>query len=42
MAGAPDQPTGRREGLRLVDVGPTLLSLYGLEAPEGVHGRSFL
>ncbi|HXF57594.1 MAG TPA: alkaline phosphatase family protein [Actinomycetota bacterium] len=33
---------GRREGLRLVDVGPTILSLYGLEAPEGAVGRSFL
>jgi predicted AlkP superfamily phosphohydrolase/phosphomutase len=42
MVGAPGQPAGRREGLRLIDVGPTLLSLYGLEAPEGAHGRSFL
>lgn len=42
MAGVPGQPTGRREDLRLIDVGPTLLSLYGLEAPEGAQGRSFL
>jgi predicted AlkP superfamily phosphohydrolase/phosphomutase len=42
MAGAPGQTAGRREGLRLIDVGPTILSLYGLEAPEGSQGRSFL
>ena len=36
------QPTGVREGLRLVDVGPSILSLYGIEAPEGAVGRSFL
>jgi len=42
MAGAPGQPKGRREGLSLIDVGPTILSLYGLEAPEGAVGRSFL
>jgi predicted AlkP superfamily phosphohydrolase/phosphomutase len=42
MAGLPDQPTGRREGLRLLDVGPSILSLYGIEAPEGAEGRSFL
>jgi len=42
MVGAPGQPTGRREGLHLIDVGPTLLSLYGLEAPDGAQGRSFL
>jgi predicted AlkP superfamily phosphohydrolase/phosphomutase len=42
MAGLPGQPTGPREGLRLIDVGPSILSLYGLESPEGVHGRSFL
>jgi predicted AlkP superfamily phosphohydrolase/phosphomutase len=42
MRGAPGQPVGRVEGLRLVDVGPTILSLYGIEAPEGVVGRSFL
>src|SRR5207247_456647 len=42
MAGVPGQSTGRREGLRLIDVGPSILSLYGLEAPEGALGRSFL
>jgi predicted AlkP superfamily phosphohydrolase/phosphomutase len=42
MAGAPGQPKGLREGLSLIDVGPTILSLYGLEAPEGALGRSFL
>ncbi|HEV8420478.1 MAG TPA: phosphodiesterase, partial [Actinomycetota bacterium] len=41
MVGAPGQPRGRREGLRLIDVGPSLLTLYGLEAPAGA-GRSFL
>jgi predicted AlkP superfamily phosphohydrolase/phosphomutase len=42
MAGAPGQGLGRRDGLRLIDVGPSILSLYGLEAPEGAQGRSFL
>ncbi|MFN2544194.1 MAG: alkaline phosphatase family protein [Actinomycetota bacterium] len=42
MVGAPAQPAGRVEGLRLIDVGPTILSLYGIEAPEGAQGRSFL
>ena len=42
MAGAPGQPSGPSEGLRLIDVGPTILSLYGLEAPERAQGRSFL
>jgi predicted AlkP superfamily phosphohydrolase/phosphomutase len=42
MVGAPGQPTGPRGGLRLIDVGPTILSLYGLEAPDGAQGRSFL
>lgn len=42
MAGAPGQPTGEVAGLRLVDVGPSILRLYGLEAPEGAVGRSFL
>ena len=42
MAGATGQPVGSRDGLRLIDVGPTILSLYGLEAPDGAQGRSFL
>ncbi len=42
MAGAPGQPMGRVEGLGLVDVGPTILAMYGIGAPEGAVGRSFL
>ncbi|MFB3738228.1 MAG: alkaline phosphatase family protein [Candidatus Velamenicoccus archaeovorus] len=42
LANLPGQPVGRRDGLSLVDVGPTILSLYGIEAPEGAIGRSFL
>jgi predicted AlkP superfamily phosphohydrolase/phosphomutase len=42
MMGLPGQPTGQVDGLRLVDVGPSILSMYGIEAPEGAVGRSFL
>ncbi|HEY1331975.1 MAG TPA: alkaline phosphatase family protein [Actinomycetota bacterium] len=42
MAGLPGQATGRREGLSLIDVGPSILSMYGIDAPEGAVGRSFL
>jgi predicted AlkP superfamily phosphohydrolase/phosphomutase len=42
MAGAPGQPTGRQKGLGLLDVGPTILSLYGVELPERTQGRSIL
>jgi len=42
MTGLPGQRMGRVEGLRLIDVGPSILSLYGLNAPEGAEGRSFL
>jgi predicted AlkP superfamily phosphohydrolase/phosphomutase len=42
MTGAPNQPTGAVDGLRLVDVGPTILSLYGVEPLEGAAGASFL
>ena len=42
MRGAPDQPAGRVEGLNLVDVGPTILKMYGIQTPEGAVGRSFL
>jgi predicted AlkP superfamily phosphohydrolase/phosphomutase len=42
MRGAPGQPMGEVSGLSLVDVGPTILSLYGIDAPEGAVGRSFL
>jgi predicted AlkP superfamily phosphohydrolase/phosphomutase len=42
MSGAPGQPSGRIEGLRLIDVGPSILSLYGIDPPDGAQGRSFL
>jgi predicted AlkP superfamily phosphohydrolase/phosphomutase len=42
MAGMPGQPTGERDGLSLVDVGPTIMTMYGGEVPEGAVGRSFL
>ena len=42
MAGLPGQATGEVRDRRLVDVGPSILSLYGIEAPEGAVGRSFL
>ena len=42
MAGLPGQATGEVTGLNLVDVGPSILSLYDIEAPEGAVGRSFL
>ena len=42
LRGLETQPTGRAEGLNLVDVGPTLMKLYGVPEPEGVQGRSIL
>ena len=42
LRGLPGQPTGTAEGLSLVDVGPTLMKLYGLPEPEGVQGGSIL
>jgi len=42
MRGLPEQPTGEAKGLNLIDVGPTLMKLYGLPEPEGVQGRSIL
>ncbi|HET7236609.1 MAG TPA: alkaline phosphatase family protein, partial [Actinomycetota bacterium] len=42
MAGMPGQPMGETSGLNLVDVGPTIMKLYGFEAPQGAVGRSFL
>ena len=42
MKGLPGQPTGQVDGMNLVDVGPSILKLYDIEAPEGVVGRSFL
>jgi predicted AlkP superfamily phosphohydrolase/phosphomutase len=42
LRGLDGQPTGRAEGLSLIDVGPTLMKLYGLPEPEGVEGKSLL
>jgi predicted AlkP superfamily phosphohydrolase/phosphomutase len=42
MTGLPGQQVGEVAGLNLVDVGPSILRLYGIEAPEGAVGRSFL
>jgi predicted AlkP superfamily phosphohydrolase/phosphomutase len=42
MAGWPGQPTGPQEPHRLIDVGPSILSLYGLPPMDGAEGRSFL
>jgi predicted AlkP superfamily phosphohydrolase/phosphomutase len=42
MSGLPGQPTGEQRGLNLVDVGPTIMKLYGGEVPADVAGRSFL
>jgi predicted AlkP superfamily phosphohydrolase/phosphomutase len=40
MKGAPGQPSGAVEGLNLVDVGPTILSLFGVNGDE--TSRSFV
>ncbi len=42
MAGVPGQPRGLRSGLNLIDVGPSILSLYGFDPPIASVGRSFL
>jgi predicted AlkP superfamily phosphohydrolase/phosphomutase len=42
MTGLAGQPMGKVEGLNLVDIGPTILKMYGIGAPEGAAGRSFL
>ena len=42
MTGLPGQPTGQVDGLKLVDVGPSILSVFGIDAPEGAVGRSFV
>jgi predicted AlkP superfamily phosphohydrolase/phosphomutase len=42
LRGLDGQPTGRTDGMNLIDVGPTLMKLYGLPEPEGVQGRSLL
>src|SRR5213083_3000972 len=38
LSNLPGQPMGSVEGLSLVDVGPTILSLYGVDTPEGAAG----
>jgi hypothetical protein len=42
MTGLPGQPTGLAQDLRLIDIGPTLMKLFGLPEPEGMQGRSIL
>jgi predicted AlkP superfamily phosphohydrolase/phosphomutase len=42
MSGVPGQRTGEAKGMNLVDVGPTIMRLYDIEAPEGAVGRSLL
>jgi predicted AlkP superfamily phosphohydrolase/phosphomutase len=42
LAGLKGQPLGRVDGLNLIDVGATILSIYDMPAPEGAVGRSFL
>jgi predicted AlkP superfamily phosphohydrolase/phosphomutase len=42
MMGFPGQPMGEVDGLNLVDVGPSVLKIFGIDAPEGAVGRSFL
>jgi predicted AlkP superfamily phosphohydrolase/phosphomutase len=42
MTGLPGQPKGEVEGLKLVDVGPSVLSVFGIDPPEDAVGRSFV
>jgi predicted AlkP superfamily phosphohydrolase/phosphomutase len=42
MSGVPDQPLGRVDRLDLLDTGPTILDLFGVEPLEGAVGRGFL
>jgi predicted AlkP superfamily phosphohydrolase/phosphomutase len=42
MKGLPGQKDGQVEGLKLIDVGPSIMKLYGIDTPEGASGRSFL
>jgi predicted AlkP superfamily phosphohydrolase/phosphomutase len=42
LRGLEGQPTGRTEGMNLIDVGPTLMKLFGLPEPESVQGSSLL
>ena len=41
MAG-PGLEAGRRDDLRLLDVAPTILALFGLEGPAGSQGRALV
>ena len=45
MKGLPGQRTGKVDGMQLVDVGPTILDIYGIDSTEALPtavGRSFL
>jgi predicted AlkP superfamily phosphohydrolase/phosphomutase len=45
MKGLPGQAMGKVDGLKLVDVGPSILSIYDIDATEALPtavGRSFL
>jgi hypothetical protein len=45
MKGLPSQQMGRVDDLKLVDVGPSILDIYGIDATEALPtavGRSFL
>jgi hypothetical protein len=45
MKGLPGQQTGPVEGLQLVDVGPSVLDIYGIDSTQAMPnavGRSFL
>jgi hypothetical protein len=45
MRGLPGQRSGKVDGLNLVDVGPSILSIYDIDPAEALPtavGRSFL
>jgi predicted AlkP superfamily phosphohydrolase/phosphomutase len=45
MKGLPGQQTGKVDGMQLVDVGPSILDIYGIDSTEALPtavGRSFL
>ena len=42
MAGAGHRRPGRREGMHLLDVAPTVLELLGMALPAGMRGRSLI
>jgi predicted AlkP superfamily phosphohydrolase/phosphomutase len=42
LSGASGAEAGRRDGMRLIDVGPTIMNLYDLPQPEGVQGKNLL